>query len=84
MRRLAQSMLVLAGLTLVGLPASAGKKYAPGVSDSEIKIGQTEPYSGPASAYGAIGKSEQAYIAMINEQGGVNGRKIALVSLDDG
>ena len=57
---------------------------APGVTDTEIKIGQTMPYSGPASAYGAIGKTEAAYFKMINEQGGVNGRKINLISLDDG
>jgi branched-chain amino acid transport system substrate-binding protein len=68
----------------LALPAAAQKNYAPGISDTEIKIGQTQPYSGPASAYGAIGKSEQAYFAMINEQGGVNGRKIVLESLDDG
>ena len=57
---------------------------APGVTDTEIKIGQTMPYSGPASAYGVIGKAETAYFKMINEQGGVNGRKINLISLDDG
>ena len=57
---------------------------APGVTDTEIKIGQTEAYSGPASAYGVIGKTEAAYFKMINEQGGVNGRKINLISLDDG
>src|SRR5579862_7333966 len=57
---------------------------APGVTDTEIKIGQTMPYSGPASAYGVIGKTEAAYFKMINEQGGVNGRKINLISLDDG
>jgi branched-chain amino acid transport system substrate-binding protein len=56
---------------------------APGVTDSEIKIGQTMPYSGPASAYGVIGRTEAAYFKMINEQGGVNGRKINLISLDD-
>ena len=71
-------------IAVATVPAAAQKKYAPGVSDSEIRIGQTMPYSGPASAYGAIGKSEAAYIAMINEQGGVNGRKINLLSLDDG
>ncbi|HEV2546506.1 MAG TPA: ABC transporter substrate-binding protein [Stellaceae bacterium] len=65
-------------------PAAAEKKYAPGVSDTEIKIGQTMPYSGPASSYGTIGKAEAAYFKMINEQGGVNGRKINLISLDDG
>src|SRR5271155_3866877 len=57
---------------------------APGVTDKEIKIGQTMPHSGPASAYGVIGKTETAYFKMINEQGGVNGRMINLISLDDG
>ncbi len=56
---------------------------APGVTAKEIKIGQTMPYSGPASAYGVIGKTEAAYFRMINEQGGVNGRMINLISLDD-
>ena len=66
--------------------ASAGRARAetPGVTDAEIKIGQTMPYSGPASAYGVIGRTETAYFKMINEQGGVNGRKINLISLDDG
>ena len=65
--------------------ASAGRARAdtPGVTDTEIKIGQTMPYSGPASAYGVIGRTEAAYFKMINEQGGVNGRKINLISLDD-
>ena len=81
-RALFPSVCVIIAVATV--PAAAQKKNAPGVSDSEIKIGQTEPYSGPASAYGAIGKSEAAYIAMINERGGVNGRKITLLSLDDG
>jgi branched-chain amino acid transport system substrate-binding protein len=66
--------------------ASAGSACAdnaPGVTDSEIKIGQTMPYSGPASAYGVIGRTEAAYFKMINEKGGVNGRKINFVSLDD-
>jgi branched-chain amino acid transport system substrate-binding protein len=57
---------------------------APGVTDTEIKIGQTMPYSGPASAYGVEGKAHSAYFRMINEQGGINGRKINLISLDDG
>jgi len=65
-------------------PATAQKKYAPGVTDSEIKIGQTMPYSGPASAYGTIGKAENAYFNMINEKGGINRRKIVFISLDDG
>ena len=62
---------------------SARADNAPGVTDTEIKIGQTMPYSGPASAYGVIGRTEIAYFKMINEQGGVNGRKINLISLDD-
>ena len=62
---------------------SARADNAPGVTDAEIKIGQTMPYSGPASAYGVIGRTEAAYFKMINEQGGVNGRKINLISLDD-
>ncbi|HEV2550480.1 MAG TPA: ABC transporter substrate-binding protein [Stellaceae bacterium] len=70
---------------LVGAPPAAGeKRYGPGVTDAEIKIGQTMPYSGPASAYGAIGKAEAAYFAMLNEQGGINGRKIKFLTLDDG
>jgi len=75
----------LLGLALNG-PADAknNKQYGPGVTDAEIKIGQTMPYSGPLSTYGTIGKAESAYFHMINEQGGVNGRKIVLVSLDDG
>ena len=63
--------------------ASARADSTPGVTDTEIKIGQTMPYSGPASAYGVIGKADLAYFKMINEQGGVNGRKITLISLDD-
>jgi branched-chain amino acid transport system substrate-binding protein len=62
-------------------PARAAN--APGVTDAEIKIGQTMPYSGPASAYGVIGRTEAAYFKMINDQGGINGRKINLISLDD-
>ena len=64
--------------------AFAQKKYDPGASDTEIKIGQTMPYSGPASAYGQIGRTEVAYFKMLNEQGGINGRKINLITLDDG
>jgi branched-chain amino acid transport system substrate-binding protein len=63
---------------------SARADNAPGVTDTEIKIGQTMPYSGPASAYGVIGKADVAYFKMINDEGGVNGRKINLISLDDG
>ena len=75
---------IAAALVLVGAPASAQKKYGPGASDTEVKLGQTMPYSGPASAYGTIGKVEQAYFKMLNDAGGINGRKINLISLDDG
>jgi ABC-type branched-subunit amino acid transport system substrate-binding protein len=66
---------------LVG--ASAQKQYDVGVSDTEIKVGNVMPYSGPASAYAAIGKTEAAYFKMINERGGINGRKINFISYDD-
>ena len=75
-----------AGLALGALlaaPAYAQKKYDSGASDTEIKIGHTNPYSGPASAYGLVGKTQAAYFKMINEQGGVNGRKINFISYDD-
>jgi ABC-type branched-subunit amino acid transport system substrate-binding protein len=64
-------------------PALAQKKYDSGATDTEIKIGQTVPFSGPASAYAGIGKTQAAYMRMINEQGGVNGRKINLIQYDD-
>ena len=65
-------------------PAGAQKKYDPGASDTEIRIGNIMPYSGPASAYGTIGKAQAAYFRMINEHGGINGRKINFISYDDG
>ncbi len=64
--------------------AFAQKRYGPGVTDSEIKLGQVMPYSGPASAFGTIGRAETAYFEKINDEGGVNGRKIKLISLDGG
>jgi len=70
-------------LALSASSALAQKKYDTGASDTEIKIGQTNPFSGPASAYATIGKTQAAYIKMINDQGGVNGRKITLVQYDD-
>ncbi len=63
--------------------ALAQKKYGPGVSDTEIKIGNIMPYSGPASAYGVIGRTEAAYFKKINDAGGINGRKINFISYDD-
>src|SRR5260221_1492013 len=86
---MAKNWFVLSAAALIGAamganPAVAKKKYSPGASDSEIKIGNIMPYSGPASAYGTIGRSEAAYFKMINDQGGINGRKIDFVTLDDG
>ncbi len=74
----------IAAALAVSSPALAQKTYGPGASDSEIKIGNTMPYSGPASAYGTIGRVEAAYFKMLNEQGGINGRKINFITLDDG
>ena len=65
-------------------PALAQKKYDPGASDTEIKIGNTNPYSGPASAYGLIGKTIDAYFKKVNAEGGINGRKVNFISYDDG
>src|SRR6516164_6636291 len=66
------------------LPPSQTNKYDTGVTDTEIKVGNIMPYSGPASAYGVIGKTEQAYFNKINAEGGINGRKINFISYDDG
>src|ERR1700753_3158096 len=70
-------------IALSATSAYAQKKYDSGASDTEIKIGQTVPFSGPASAYATIGKAQAAYFKMINDQGGVNGRKIILIQYDD-
>src|SRR5579872_1055943 len=81
-----RTLLKTAGIATV-LPAIIGKARAddvPGVTASEIKIGNTNPHSGPASAYGAIANADAAYFQMINDQGGINGRKINFISLDDG
>src|ERR1700745_449924 len=75
--------VLMACVVLATAPASAQKKYDAGASDSEIKIGNVEAYSGPASAYGVIGKTEEAYFKMINDRGGINGRKVNFVSYDD-
>src|SRR6202040_3375322 len=76
----------LAGLlaTAIAGAAHAQKKYDPGATDTEIKIGNIMPYSGPASAYAVIGKTEAAYFNKINAEGGINGRKIDFISYDDG
>jgi branched-chain amino acid transport system substrate-binding protein len=70
-------------LALATTPALAQKKYDPGASDTEIKVGNTNPYSGPASAYGLIGKTIDAYFKKVNAEGGINGRKINFISYDD-
>ena len=80
---------LLAGASALALAfsaasASAQKKYDEGASDTEIKIGNTNPYSGNASAYGVIGKTIEAYFKMVNEQGGINGRKVNFITYDDG
>ena len=77
-------LAALLAAALASPAALAQKKYDPGASDTEIKIGNTNPYSGPASAYGTIGKTIGAYFKMVNEQGGVNGRKVNWISYDDG
>jgi branched-chain amino acid transport system substrate-binding protein len=82
-RRQFTSATLLLGLALAVPGAHAAKQYGPGVTDTEIKIGNIMPYSGPASAYGTIGKSEAAYFKMVDDQGGINGRKIDFISYDD-
>ncbi|MGE0874610.1 MAG: ABC transporter substrate-binding protein [Burkholderiales bacterium] len=74
----------LLAFALASPAALAQKKYDPGASDKEIKVGHINPYSGPASAYGTIGKAIAAYLRKVNEEGGVNGRKVNLISYDDG
>jgi branched-chain amino acid transport system substrate-binding protein len=76
--------LAAVAIVCVSQSALAQKKYDTGASDTEIKIGNIMPYSGPASAYGVIGKTEQAYFDKINAEGGINGRKIKFISYDDG
>ena len=77
---------VLFGCLLVSgaMATSAAAENAPGVTDSEIKIGQTMPYTGPGAWLSSLGLAEKAYMQMINDQGGINGRKINLISVDDG
>src|SRR6201994_1793176 len=82
--RLAIATTALALFAASTSGALAQKKYDTGATDTEIKIGNIMPYSGPASAYGVIGKTEEAYFKMINDKGGINGRKIVYVTYDDG
>ncbi len=83
-RKLFVSAAAIVGVALAAPHALAQKKYDPGASDKEIKVGGIMPYSGPASAYAAIGKAEAAYFRKINDEGGINGRKINFISVDDG
>jgi branched-chain amino acid transport system substrate-binding protein len=77
------ALTLAAALAFAAGSAIAQKKYDPGASDTEIRIGQTMPYSGSGSIYGEVGKTQAAYFRMVNEQGGINGRKIQFLSLDD-
>src|ERR1700753_4056112 len=81
--RLLSAAAATAFVALTSQGAMAQKVYDTGASDTEIKIGNIEAYSGPASVYGMIGKTEEAFFKMINDQGGVNGRKINFVTYDD-
>jgi branched-chain amino acid transport system substrate-binding protein len=83
-RRIFLQTGAMSAVAFASRSGAAPAANAPGITDSEIRIGQTMPYSGPASAYGAIGRAEAAYFEMLNEAGGINGRKINLLSLDDG
>jgi len=84
MRNAKRALIASVAMSIVAAsPAAAQKKYDPGASDSEIRVGNIMPYSGPASAYGTVGKAQAAYFRMINEHGGINGRKIIFVSYDD-
>ena len=82
--RLAVAAATLALFATASTTALAQKKYDTGATDTEIKVGNIMPYSGPASAYGVIGKTEAAYFKKINDAGGINGRKINFISYDDG
>jgi len=88
-RQLAHGRMAVAALLIIAIGAcgptwGADKKYGPGVSDTEIRIGNTSPYSGPASAFSTVAKTEAAYFKKINDEGGINGRKIVFLSYDDG
>jgi branched-chain amino acid transport system substrate-binding protein len=82
-RRFVAITTFVAAAALSATAADAQKKYDPGASDTEIKIGNIMPYSGPASSYGVIGKTEEAFFKMVNAQGGINGRKINFITYDD-
>src|SRR5450631_3944065 len=82
--RIAAFATAVIAFAATGGSALAQKKYDTGATDTEIRIGNIMPYSGPASAYGVIGKTEDAYFKKVNAEGGINGRKITFISYDDG
>jgi branched-chain amino acid transport system substrate-binding protein len=82
--RLHAGSALVFGLAVAIAPAAAQKKYDDGASDTEIRIGNTNPYSGPASAFGVLGKTIEAYFKMVNDKGGIKGRKITFITYDDG
>jgi len=82
-RQLVRGVVALLAALGAASAATAGN-YDTGATDTSIKLGQTMPYSGPASAYSAIGRAEIAYFKMLNDKGGINGRKVELLSMDDG
>jgi len=84
MRNATRALIALAAGCALAAPAAAQKKYDTGASDAEIRIGNIMPYSGPASAYGTIGKTLAAYFNKVNAEGGINGRKITFITYDDG
>jgi branched-chain amino acid transport system substrate-binding protein len=84
LRGLPAGSALVCGLALAVAPAAAQKKYDDGASDTEIRIGNTNPYSGPAAAFGVLGKTIEAFFRMVNDKGGINGRKITFISYDDG
>jgi branched-chain amino acid transport system substrate-binding protein len=83
-RTLLGASAIALSLTLTATPGIAQKKYDEGASDTEIRIGNTNPYSGNASAYGVIGRTIEAYFKMVNDNGGINGRKVTFITYDDG
>src|ERR1700757_4415661 len=76
--------LIVGALLASSIAQAEDKAYGPGVSDKEIKLGQGIPYSGPASAFSVVGKVQVAYFKMLNAKGGINGRRVELISLDNG
>ena len=83
MREYSMTAIAVAAVLGIAGPTLAAGHYGPGVTDSEIKLGNTTPYSGPVSSVATTAKAELAYFAMVNAAGGVNGRKITFLSLDD-